>query len=422
METKERKERAILVGIDFAKSDYRIEASMQELANLVDAAGAEVMAMTTQARERRDSATYIGSGKVAEVAALVEAYEADMVVFNGELSGSQTRNLEALIGVKIVDRTNLILDIFAGRANTKEGMLQVQLAQLKYRLPRLVGYSDYLSRQGGGIGTRGPGEQKLETDKRHIQRNITHIQNELEKVVGHRETTRKQRLKSSLPIIALVGYTNAGKSTIMNGILTHSGETKTVEAKDMLFATLDTTLRRARLNNNQSILLTDTVGFVSNLPHALVAAFKSTLEEIRFADVILHVVDASNPDLDIQMDTTEAIMRDLEVLNKPIITVYNKVDLATEVDYPVGYTMSNRVYMSAHNPEDIDLLIDLIEDALADKFKKASVFLKFEDLGILDYFASTYDIGDIEYDEKGAHFKVVLTQEDYERFAEYIVK
>ncbi|WZU02374.1 GTPase HflX [Erysipelothrix sp. D19-032] len=335
--------------------------------------------MTTQARERRDSATYIGSGKVAEVAALVEAYEADMVVFNGELSGSQTRNLEALIGVKIVDRTNLILDIFVGRANTKEGMPQVQLAQLKYRLPRLVGYSDYLSRQGGGIGTRGPGEQKLETDKRHIQRNITHIQNELEKVVGHRETTRKQRLKSSLPIIALVGYTNAGKSTIMNGILTHSGETKTVEAKDMLFATLDTTLRRARLNNNQSILLTDTVGFVSNLPHALVATFKSTLEEIRFADVILHVVDASNPDLDIQMDTTEAIMRDLEVLNKPIITVYNKVDLASDVDYPVGYTMSNRVYMSAHNPEDIDLLIDLIEDALADKFKKASVFLKFED-------------------------------------------
>ena len=259
----------------------------------------------------------------------------NLVVFNDELSGAQIRNLENIIDRKIVDRTNLILDIFANRASSREGKLQVKLAQLNYRLPRLVGFRDYLSREGGGIGTRGPGEQKLETDRRHILREIDNIERALKNAEKARSIKRKRRENSNLPIVALVGYTNAGKSTLLNRIIemaSENNEIKKVFVYDMLFATLDTSLRRAKLPNGQPFLITDTVGFVSKLPTHLVEAFKGTLEEVKYADLLIHVVDASNSDLDIQIKTTYNILKELEVLDKPIITVFNKMDRANVSD------------------------------------------------------------------------------------------
>lgn len=425
LNTKEEKERIVLVGVDFGKKDFNLESSMIELADLVEAAEGTVVYQITQNRERPESATYIGLGKIEEVMQAVATYDADTVVFNDELSGSQIRNLESMIGCKIVDRTNLILDIFALRATTAEGKLQVKLAQLKYRLPRLVGYSDYLSRTGGGIGTRGPGEQKLELDRRYIQREIMHVQNALLKTEENREITRNKRLNSTLPIISFVGYTNAGKSTLMNAILKNGdplSEEKHVFVKDMLFATLEPSLRKARLNNGLNVILTDTVGFVSKLPHTLVEAFKGTLEEIKYSDLIIHVVDASNPDLNIQMDTTYEMLRDLEVLDRKIITVFNKMDCAIDNDISSYQNeFGNRMYISAHDPKDIDRLVDAIEVELEADFKKFSFAIPFEDLGVLDVLASNYEIIGLTYTETGAQFRAVIRESDQKRYQQYII-
>ncbi|QIK69650.1 GTPase HflX [Erysipelothrix sp. HDW6C] len=421
METTEiRQERVVIVGVDLGQRDFNIIESMKELSELVIAAGGLVVGETIQNREKVNAKTYIGKGKVEEVATLVLLTEADTVVFNEELTGSQMRNLEEVIQCKIIDRTNLILDIFASRATSKEGLLQVELAQLKYRLPRLVGYSTHLSRLGGGIGTKGPGEQKLELDRRHILKDIHRIESELKKLEENRTLNRKQRLKSHLPIVSLVGYTNAGKSTIMNGILKLSNDDKFVYAEDMLFATLDTSMRRTKLNNNLSILLTDTVGFVSKLPTHLIAAFKGTLEEITFSDCIVHVIDASNPHLDIQVNTTKKILSDLGVADIPMVTVFNKMDLIEHDDLAtMNQNYKQRIYISAKNPADIDLLLDVVEDALAPKFRKVVLKLPFSDMNLMDYFASNYDVGTIEYDEEGAVFTVVLSTSDLERFKKY---
>lgn len=278
------KEKVIVVGVDLGKPGEDFKASMEELEGLVEASGGEVVGAITQKRTGIQTATYIGKGKLEEIEMLLDETQASTLVFNDELSGSQMRNLESILDAKIVDRTNLILDIFAIRAKSREGLIQVQLAQLKYRLPRLQGFYGALSRTGGGIGTRGPGEQQIDTDRRHILRQILNLEKQLESVVTSRNINRQKRLKSNLPVIAFVGYTNAGKSSLINAFLkfrTKDTDVKEVFEKDMLFATLDAAYRKVTLNNGLPILLTDTVGFVSRLPHDLVAAFRSTMEEIQ---------------------------------------------------------------------------------------------------------------------------------------------
>ena len=299
---EKQQERALLIGLNITTNvkkidDIDINESMEELKELAKAAGAEVVGSLIQNRPAIDAAYYVGKGKVEELRAYCEATDATMVIFNDELSGAHIRNLEEAVGRKVIDRTTLILDIFAQRALSKEGKLQVELAQLRYRMPRLYGMGGEMSRTGAGIGTRGPGEQKLEIDKRIILNKIADIRKELKEVSKNRETQRVQRMKSNIPIVALVGYTNAGKSTLLNELIkTHKDyeEEKEVFVKNMLFATLDVTLRKATLPNKRDFLVVDTVGFVSKLPHDLVNAFKATLEEVQYADLILHVIDATN--------------------------------------------------------------------------------------------------------------------------------
>ncbi|MFY9286353.1 MAG: GTPase HflX, partial [Tissierellaceae bacterium] len=346
-----RRERTLIVGLELTMDTIDIDTSLDELQELVQAAGGVVVSRIVQKRDSIHPAYFIGKGKVEEIRLYCEELDIDAVVFNDELSGAQIRNLEKIIDKKIVDRTNLILDIFATRATSKEGKLQVKLAQLKYRLSRLVGMRDYLSREGGGIGTRGPGEQKLETDRRHILREINNIEKQLKEVEANRQITRKRRHNSNYPIVALVGYTNAGKSTLLNRLMDdESDESKQVFVKDILFATLDTSLRRARLPNGQIYLLTDTVGFVSKLPTHLIEAFKGTLEETKYADMLLHVVDASNSDIDIQIKTTIEILKELEVLDKPIITVFNKMD-RTDIQSLIyeSNLVGEKIFISAKN-------------------------------------------------------------------------
>jgi len=297
--------------------------------DLVETAGGRVIAVLAQARERVDSATCIGRGKLEELKHLAEELEPDLIIFNTELSPVQLRNLENSIEVRVIDRTMLILDIFARRARSREGILQVQLASLEYRLPRLTGMGRELSRTGGGIGTRGAGEQKLEMDRRVIRRRIKDIKQQLEKVERTRNLHRKQRQRRGLPLVSLVGYTNAGKSSLFNALckIGHSSGNEQVEADDRLFQTLDTTIRKIRLDTGQEILISDTVGFIQNLPHNLVAAFRSTLEEALEADLLLHVIDISDPDYLEKVDTVDEVLQQLRADSERVLRVFNKIDL-----------------------------------------------------------------------------------------------
>lgn len=420
---EQSRERVLTVGIDLGE-EHHYESSMIELNELVQAAGGEVMSEIVQKRDGVHSAYFIGKGKASEIQNYCEELDIDTVVFNNELSGAQLRNLEEIIDRKIVDRTNLILDIFANRATSKEGKLQVKLAQLQYRLPRLVGFRDYLSREGAGIGTRGPGEQKLETDRRHIQREIDNIKNQLKTLEKQRSIKRKQREDSNLPIVALVGYTNAGKSTLLNTLIedhNENAEDKRVFVKDMLFATLDTSLRRAKLSNGQYFLLTDTVGFVSKLPTNLVEAFKGTLEEVQYADLILHVVDASNEDLDIQVNTTIDILRDLDVLTKPIITVFNKVDQVDYKDLIYNHEyIENEVFVSAKEKVNMDTLLEMIEKNLPGEFRHVSISIPFNKHNDLNYFMEKYDVKNIDYREDGTVIELVIDEIDYKKYEKYV--
>jgi len=326
---KPKKERAVLVGLrchSFGMDENADEETLAELAALVETAGAETVAMTLQTRPAPDARTFIGEGKAQEVKELAEANEADLIIFDNELSPSQMRVLEEMTDKTVLDRSALILDIFAQRARTGEGKLQVELAQYQYILPRLAGLGHAMSRLGGGIGTRGPGESKLESDRRHIRRRIDKLREDLEQVRQVRAVQRRQRKKTELPLVAIVGYTNAGKSTLLN-LLTDAG----IEANDRLFDTLDPTTRKKRISDTQEILLSDTVGFIRKLPHHLVSAFKATLEELAYADLLLHVVDVSDPNWEIHAATVDKVIEQLGAQEIPRVMVYNKADKCDEL-------------------------------------------------------------------------------------------
>lgn len=411
--------RAILAGLEL---DEDISYYMEELGGLAQAAGIEVIGELVQSRDRPDTATYIGRGKAEELARLCTDMDADMVVFNNELSGVQLRNLEDKLGVKVIDRTILILDIFAERAVTKEGKLQVELAQLQYRLPRLTGFGNALSRLGGGIGTRGPGEKKLETDRRHIKRKMNEITKELEDARNNRKIKRSQRERSGIPMVALVGYTNSGKSALMNRFLTDTmKEEKAVSEKDMLFATLDTSHRRIKLDTNHEFILIDTVGFVSNLPHTLVKAFMATLEEVNYADLLLHVVDASYGKNDFHIKVTDQVLREIGAGEKDRILVYNKIDLLDTADRS-RYEGQDSICLSAKYGENMDALIGMIKDRLFGDRISAALLIPYDRGDINSYLRSRYKAKNTEYREEGTYLEVELPLEDYKRFENYRVR
>lgn len=420
-------EKALLVGLNITTNvkkvdDIDINESMEELKELAKAAGAEVVGSIIQNRPAREAAFYIGKGKVEEIKAYCESLDATVVIFNDELSGAQIRNIEELVQRKVIDRTTLILDIFAQRALSKEGKLQVELAQLKYRLPRLYGMGGEMSRTGAGIGTRGPGEQKLEVDKRHILNKMADIRRELRDVKKNRETQRAQRLKSNIPIVALVGYTNAGKSTLLNELIkTHKEYSveKEVLSKDMLFATLDVTLRKALLPNKKEFLVVDTVGFVSKLPHDLVEAFKATLEEVHYADLIVHVVDATNESFEIQENTTKKVLKELDAEDKPTIMAYNKIDKLELDIYPKN--QENTVYISAKQGINMDKLTEMIQTALMENTHRVDLLLPYERGDIFSKLKNKYNVEEFEYVENGIELTVSLDEEDYNIYKEYII-
>lgn len=409
--------KAITVGLQ-RKED--ISYSMAELKGLCEAAGADVLGQMVQNMERPNTATYIGKGKVEELAELVRNMEADMVVFNDELTGMQLRNLEDALGVRVIDRTILILDIFASRATSKEGKLQVELAQLQYRIPRLTGFGNSLSRLGGGIGTRGPGEKKLETDRRHIERRMYDIKSELYQLKNTRNVQRAKREKSEIPIVALVGYTNSGKSALMNRLLSKTDkEEKTVFEKNMLFATLDTQQRNVTLENGRQFILIDTVGFVSKLPHSLVEAFKATLEEVTFADLLLHVVDSSYENHDFHIGVTNKVMNEIGAGNKEKLMVYNKIDLPHEEILPEsGY---DYVEISAKKDINIDGLIAKIEEKIFGDYMNAQFLIPYDRGDISSYLCSEATVNVMDYKENGTFFSVSIKNSDYQRFKKYEV-
>ncbi|MEE1237280.1 MAG: GTPase HflX [Turicibacter sp.] len=413
-------QRAILVGVDLS-NDKNFDYSVEELKNLAEACSVEVVGVLTQKLERVNPACYIGTGKVEEVALLVEQHDANLVIFNDELSPSQIRNLEHGLQCKVIDRTILILDIFASRAKTREAQLQVEVAQLKYMMPRLIGLNASLSRQAGGIGSKGPGEKKLELDRRRIEEQIHKLNKELDSLVLARQNQRKLRKRNSTPVVALVGYTNAGKSTTMNALLTVSNAQaeKSVFEKNMLFATLETSTRQIQLPDNKQFLLTDTVGFVSKLPHQLVKAFRSTLEEVTEADLLLHVVDLSHPEFQTQIEITNKVLEELGVKETPMIYVYNKADLVEDEFTP---STKEAVRISAKNLENIDTLIDSIKSHIFKHYVKASFLIPYDRGTLISYLNEHAHVHETEYLENGTLITVECSEHDAQRLAEYKVK
>lgn len=372
-EKLEQAERALLVEVD--TGEYDAEASLAELYELTRSAGAEPCGAVTQKRPAPDPATYVGSGMMEEIASFCAAQEIDLLIFDCELSPTQLRNIEEASGVRVVDRTMLILDIFAARARSREGRLQVELAQLRYLLPRLTGRGTQLSRLGGGIGTRGPGETKLETDRRHIRRRIGSLKEQLDEVEHRREQITRRRKKDGVITVAIVGYTNAGKSTLMNR-LTQAG----VLAEDKLFATLDPTARALKLPHGQTVMLIDTVGLVRRLPHQLVQAFHSTLEQAADADVILNLCDASSQEARIHLEVTNELLAQLGCGDRPVLSVMNKCDLCPEVLNTLS--IGSTVRISAKTGQGIDRLLLAIEEALPEKTELVTALLPFEKAGL----------------------------------------
>ena len=408
---------AILVGL---RLEEDITDSMEELEGLAEDAGASVLGQMIQAADRPNTATLIGKGKVEELAELVKAMEADMVVFNDELTGMQLRNLEDALGVRVIDRTILILDIFASRASSREGKLQVELAQLKYRLPRLTGFGKSLSRLGGGIGTRGPGEKKLETDRRHIERRMTDIKAELSQLKNTRSVQRSRREKNRIPVVALIGYTNSGKSALMNRLLSVAErDGKTVFEKDMLFATLDVQQRKVDLENGRQFILIDTVGFVSKLPHSLVEAFKATLEEVTYADLLLHVVDASYENYGFHIQVTDKVMEEIGAGNKEKILVFNKIDLPH--DHIIPEAGRENIEISAKEGTNLDALIEKIEEKIFGDMVDAKFLIPYDRGDLTSYLCEEAEVKATDYRENGTYLEVSLKEADYRRMKEYEV-
>lgn len=413
-------QKAILVGVNLNhQSDF--EYSMEELGNLAAACEVEVLGAVTQNLSRVNPSHYIGTGKLQDVTLLLEQHEANLVIFNDELSPSQIRNLEADLDCKVVDRTILILDIFGNRARTRESQLQVEVAELQYMLPRLVGLRESLGRQGGGVGmkNRGTGETKLELDRRRIEDKIIALSKELEVLVAHRQTQRKKRKKTEVPIVSLVGYTNAGKSTVMNALVELYTETKDkfVFEKNMLFATLETSVRSIELEDNKTFLLTDTVGFVSKLPHHLVKAFRSTLEEVKEADLLVHVVDFSNPEYEQHIRITNETLKAIGVEDIPMIYAYNKIDLK---DGDIPESEDNTVYMSAKRKQGIEDLIGVIRGHIFKDYMKCAMLIPYDQGQLVSYFNEHAHILATEYEEAGTRLTLECRQSDYSKYAQYV--
>ena len=425
MQTKsneEKRERVILAGVHLGlknEIEDTTEESMRELAELAKTAGAEVVCEVVQNKAELESGTYMGEGKLSEIALAVDGLSADAVIFDDELSPVQIRNISDILGIKVIDRSMLILDIFAKRAKSGEGKLQVELAQLKYRLPRLRGMGNILSRTGGGIGTRGPGETKLETDRRHIHKRIQSLSDELGEVKKHRDLLRSRRNKDGVVTAALVGYTNAGKSTLLN-TLTDAG----VLAEDKLFATLDPTSRAIELPDGRKILLTDTVGFIRKLPHHLVEAFKSTLEETVFADVLIHIVDASNPEYKNQIEVAEQVLKSIGAVGKPVVTVYNKCDMCNLEDIEIKENSQSNisVCISAKHNNGIDDLISAISELAPGKRQEITVCIPYSEGALASEIHNSQRVSKTEYSQNGTLITLLADSTTYNRLRDYIIE
>ncbi|MFC4303178.1 GTPase HflX [Cohnella boryungensis] len=413
------REKAITVGVQLQLIQAaRFAASMEELRNLAEACELDVVGEVTQKAERVLSGTYIGSGKIQELKERMTAAQAGIAIFNDELSPSQIRNLEAELDCRVIDRTLLILDIFSSRAQTREAKLQVEVARLQYMLPRLVGLRESLGRQGGGSGlkNRGAGETKLELDRRRIEDRIAALREDLEKLVARRQIQRQQRRKNEIPVVCLVGYTNAGKSSLLNAVIRKYslGADKEVLAKDMLFATLETSVRSIALPNRRSFLLADTVGFVSQLPHHLVKAFRSTLEEVREADLLLHVVDCSDPDSDKRIEVTKETLDELGAGGIPVLYVYNKADRAPSQAYPE--VTDEGIYLSAREGAGIEELVQLIGRSVFTDDLTCEVLIPFDQGRLVSYFSEHAVIHTMCHEENGTRLEMTCREAEFEKF------
>ena len=410
-------ERAILVGLNadcFTQEQTATEETLEELEALLETAGGFCTAKVLQNRHTPDSHSFIGNGKAQEIRMLAEATDTTMVIFDNELSPGNIRALEELIGLPVLDRSALILDIFAQRAKTKEGRLQVELAQYKYLLPRLSGMGSSLSRQGGGIGTRGPGETKLESDRRHIRERIYRLEEELEQVRQVRSVQRERRMKNSVPVVAIVGYTNAGKSTLLNQ-LTGAG----IPANNRLFDTLDTTSRQLSVSDNLDVVLSDTVGFIAKLPHHLVNAFRATLEELEYADLLLHVIDASDPNREEHIAVVEKLIAQLAKPGTPVLRCYNKSDLVMPEEIPTGEDV---VSISASKGIGMEALLGAIEGALNQARHHVVICVPYSMGGQVEMLHNNAQVNRVDYTENGIEMDVVLDDILYGRLRDYVTK
>lgn len=426
--------RAVLVGLNTGINESDFDRSMDELKELVKAIDIEAALTVTQSLPSPDRSTYIGSGKVEEVAAALDMFDIDIVVFNDALSPMQARNLEKALDTEVIDRTGLILQIFARRARTREACLQVEYAQLQYMLPRLAHMKTSLSRQGGGSGrlsNKGSGEKQLELDRRRIEHRMAELRRDLQGIQKERDTQRGKRMRSGLPEIALVGYTNAGKSTILNGLTSLYGpsnsEDKQVFEKDMLFATLDTSVRKIEAKGHRPFLLTDTVGFISDLPHDLVKAFRSTIEEARYADLLLEVVDFADPEHRHHMEVTQQTLKEIGAGDIPVIYVFNKSDILRDEQLengslPMDFPKSgdDRIYISAKDKDSLDALIELIEKKLSSCESECELLLPYKDGAVLGELNKRGIVKSTEYQEDGILVRALLPEKDISKYGEFI--